>query len=291
MNIQKGCSTLTSYLLSGAIPDQQRPLGSSRNLHWVNATVPGLYHWNFHLLILVGTIVAPWRWLRNNEWEIIMGTPPLLCNARHRTMVTPVNLLRFRLIHISPSYWTVYRSLEIILECVLSIGLEFKSKCSMQTHCTSKKHSIWYELNWKTINCRGQLGLQWISPSKEQANVFERTVSTNDIFLFTSAANWTRKTDMKRKYEHWQDPMEKAWVNNRNQWSGWWHKHAKQARSCYNIKRSRRLGLIPSAGIATADTWFKCFCKKTFPQKHVLVLIDFSTLGTPQSHSIWISKR
>ena len=33
----------------------------------------------------------------------------------------------------------------------------------------------------------------------------------------------------------------------------------------YNIKRSRRLGLIPSAGIATVDTWFKCFCTKTFP--------------------------
>ena len=33
----------------------------------------------------------------------------------------------------------------------------------------------------------------------------------------------------------------------------------------YNIKRGRRLGLIPSAGIATADTWFKCFCTKTFP--------------------------
>jgi len=41
----------------------------------------------------------------------------------------------------------------------------------------------------------------------------------------------------------------------------------------YNIKCSRRLGLIPSAGIATADTWFKCFCTKTLPSKHVLVLI------------------
>ena len=34
----------------------------------------------------------------------------------------------------------------------------------------------------------------------------------------------------------------------------------------YNIKRSRRLGLIPSAGIATADTWFKCFCTDFSPQ-------------------------
>ena len=59
----------------------------------------------------------------------------------------------------------------------------------------------------------------------------------------------------------------------------------------YCIKRSRRLGLIPSAGIATADTWFKCFCTKTLPRKHVLVLVDLSTLGIPQTNSIWMSKR
>jgi len=55
-----------------------------------------------------------------------MGTRPLLRNARHRTMITPVNPLRLRLIHISSSYRTVYRWFEIILEWVLSIGLEFK---------------------------------------------------------------------------------------------------------------------------------------------------------------------
>ena len=59
----------------------------------------------------------------------------------------------------------------------------------------------------------------------------------------------------------------------------------------YNIKRSRMLGLIPSAGIATADTWFKCFCTNTFPRKHVLVLVDLSTLGIPQTDSVWMSKR
>jgi len=49
-----------AYVHSGAIPDQQHPLGSSRNLHCMNATVWGLYHWNFHFLILVGTIIALW---------------------------------------------------------------------------------------------------------------------------------------------------------------------------------------------------------------------------------------
>ena len=56
-------------------------------------------------------------------------------------------------------------------------------------------------------------------------------------------------------------------------------------------KRSRRLGLISSAAIATADTRFKCFCTKTFPRKPVLVLVDLSTLGIPQTDSIWMSKR
>ena len=68
MAIQPGGSALTCMpSLRGHY--QQCPLGSSCNLHFVNATVRGLYHWDFHLLILVGTIVAPWRWLRNNEWE------------------------------------------------------------------------------------------------------------------------------------------------------------------------------------------------------------------------------
>jgi len=45
-----------------------------------------------------------------------MGTRPLLRNARHRIIITPVNPLCLRLIHISPSYRTVYRSFDIILE-------------------------------------------------------------------------------------------------------------------------------------------------------------------------------
>ena len=70
------------------------------------------------------------------------GSSPLLRNARHRTMITPVNPPRLRLIHISPSYQTVYRSFEIILEWVLSIGLEFKSNVLCKP-IASKKHSIW----------------------------------------------------------------------------------------------------------------------------------------------------
>jgi len=56
-----------------------------------------------------------------------MITSPLLSNVRHRAMLTPVSPLRTRLIHISPSCWTIYRSFEIILKMELSTGLDFKS--------------------------------------------------------------------------------------------------------------------------------------------------------------------
>jgi len=42
-------------------------------------------------------------------------------------MLTAVSPLLTRLIHISPSCWTIYRSFEIILEMELSPGLDFKS--------------------------------------------------------------------------------------------------------------------------------------------------------------------
>jgi len=63
----------------------------------------------------------------------------------------------------------------------------------------------------KILNCRGQLGLQWMSLSKERAKVFERAVVVNDIFLFTSPANCMRKANMKRRYmntDHaqWKEP-------------------------------------------------------------------------------------
>ena len=97
-------------------------------------------------------------------------------------MITPVNPPRLRLIHISPSYQTVYRSFEILLEWVLSIGLEFKSNVLCKP--IASKKNIQSDINYieKILNCRGQLGLQWMSPSKERANVFERAVVTNDIF-------------------------------------------------------------------------------------------------------------
>ena len=71
-----------------------------------------------------------------------MGARPLLRNPRHSTMITPVNPPRLRLIHISLSYQTVCRSFEIILEWVLSIGLEFKSNVLFKTHCFKKTFNL-----------------------------------------------------------------------------------------------------------------------------------------------------
>jgi len=132
-----------------------------------------------------------------------MRTRPLLRDVRHKAMITPVNPLRTKLIHISPSYWTIYRSFEIILEWELSIGWEFEANIRCKIHCF-KKHSIWYESLWiifkKMRNRRGQLGLQRTRKSKARANVFERTPATNDIFWFRSPTTWTLKTRQERKY-------------------------------------------------------------------------------------------
>ena len=54
-----------------------------------------------------------------------MITSRLLSNVHHRA-ITPVSPLLTRLIHISPSCWTIYRSFEIT-KWELSIGLDFKS--------------------------------------------------------------------------------------------------------------------------------------------------------------------
>ena len=54
--------------------------------------------------------------LASQQWmRVLMGARPLLYNARHRTMIMSVNPPRLRLIHISPSYQTVYRLFKLFL--------------------------------------------------------------------------------------------------------------------------------------------------------------------------------
>jgi len=51
--------------------------------------------------ILVGTMVALRRYLRNNTWEVLMLISPLFSNVRHRdrAVITPVRPLITRFIH------------------------------------------------------------------------------------------------------------------------------------------------------------------------------------------------
>jgi len=74
-----------------------------------------------------------------------MRTHLLLCNKRHGAMIVPViSSLHTRLIRISPSCWTIFRSFEIILEWELPTALEFEFNFPRKSHFF-KKHSIWYE--------------------------------------------------------------------------------------------------------------------------------------------------
>jgi len=76
-----------------------------------------------------------------------MITSPLLSNTRHRVMITLVNHPLTRLIHISPSCWTIYR-LKLFSKWELSIGLNVKSYVLYKS-IASKKHSVRYELCFK----------------------------------------------------------------------------------------------------------------------------------------------
>ena len=66
-----------------------------------------------------------------------MMTSALLGNVRHT-----------RLIHISPSYWTIYCSFEIIPEIETVHWVEVQIQYSMQIHCF-KKRSVRYESCFK----------------------------------------------------------------------------------------------------------------------------------------------
>jgi len=63
-------------------------------------------------------------------------------------MITPESPPLTRLIHIRPSYWTIFRSFGIILEMGTVCWIGLQMQCSIQTHCF-KKHSIRYDLCFK----------------------------------------------------------------------------------------------------------------------------------------------
>jgi len=64
-----------------------------------------------------------------------------------------------RLIHINPTCWTIYCSLEIILEWELYIGLESKANVLCKS-IASKYCNIQFDMNYiQKIHYRQQLGL------------------------------------------------------------------------------------------------------------------------------------
>ena len=154
MAIQKGCSTLTRMPTLRGHSRSAATLGLITQLMLSECNLSRFASLKFPFtFILVGTVVALWRWLRNKQ-EVLMRTP-LLRIARHRAMITPVSSVRTRLIHISPNSRTIYRSFEFILEWGPSIRLEFK--CCMQIHCFKKTFNlIWINFK-KILNSRGQL--------------------------------------------------------------------------------------------------------------------------------------
>jgi len=93
-----------------------------------------------------------------------MVTSPLLSNVHHRAMITPISLLLTRLIHISPSCWTIYCSSEVILDMGTYLGLDLKSNIQLYTIYKSiASRHIQSDTNYVSkntvLNCTGQLGL------------------------------------------------------------------------------------------------------------------------------------
>ena len=129
-----------------------------------------------------------------------MMTSPLLSNIRHRTMITPVSPLLTRLIHISPSCWTIYRPFEIIREMVTVHWIGLQIQCTIQIHCF-KRHSVRYELCFKKyLVARAARTL--MDEPEQSASEVERTPTAIDSLLFYSGhkQHERERPDMEQKY-------------------------------------------------------------------------------------------
>ena len=77
-----------------------------------------------------------------------MITSPLLSNVRHRAVITPVSPLRTGLIYIKPRtiyrYWTIYRSIEIIIE----IGIVHWIGLQIQRSIQVPSKNIQFDMNY-----------------------------------------------------------------------------------------------------------------------------------------------
>ena len=169
------------------------------------------------------------------------------------------------------------------------IGIQIQ--CSMQTHCFEKTFNLIYIKLKKCLIVVGSSGSNgWARVKSERTYSREpllRTIffDSRHLQIARGRPTWNENI-INTDNAQWKEPELTTLIS---EVSGSTNMQSMQARVLQ--KRSRRLGLIPSAGIATADTWCKCFCTKTIPRKYVLVLVDLSTLGIPQTCSICMSKR
>jgi len=183
------------------------------------------------------------------------------------------------------------------------MGLVFQSNVLYKSTASKTLCPIWILIK-KVLDCIGQLGLEWMSPSKARANEVERTPTTNDIVLFRSPATWMREARHRTKtYEQWQGPKKRARVNNLGKWANIQSKVAFSG-----INRNRRLGLSlrsPCAGVATGllMVWHELFpiykhgCRKgagiwKFQQKRVfswfrVVNSKFHHFCSPPRKNVW----
>jgi len=97
-------------------PGQQRHSGSSCSFFWLNKTVRGLSHWNFHLLsfCLAISLLCDVSYVTINENSHDNFSIVDQRTSQSSDNASKSSAYRTRLIHISPNCWTIYRLFEII---------------------------------------------------------------------------------------------------------------------------------------------------------------------------------
>jgi len=108
-------------------------------------------------------------------------------------IVTPVSHRFTKLIHVSPSCWTIYCSFEITLEMGAVRWIELQIQCSVQIHCFKKPFSpIW--IMWARENSN-----EWARVKREGTKSREHLLRT--IWFYSGHLQHEReRPDMERKY-------------------------------------------------------------------------------------------
>ena len=129
------------------------------------------------ICILPGTAVALWRQLRNDDWEVSWKLVHC-CVVHRRPMINASYSSACRHIRICSSYWTIHRSLEIILERELSIywnsylsNALCKSIASRKIQC-DMNHFLNYLIPDVSSGCN-----EWARVKRQRTPTTNRTVA------------------------------------------------------------------------------------------------------------------